>query len=112
MFKRLVFIALAVTLVAASEKDLFIGNPGTGRLIRRDDVKVSETVLGKAKISKTFGIEGYNKITQIKALDQHTNGHGATVTVTAGGIDSAYVTLKFESEPFRSIDYVVEIYGV
>lgn len=51
-------------------------------------------------------------ITAIRAYDQHTNGNGANVTITAGGINNTTVTLRLRSQRGHRILFQVEIYTI
>ncbi|OXU24854.1 hypothetical protein TSAR_008649 [Trichomalopsis sarcophagae] len=107
------FVTLTVTLAVSLPNDVIAGSriPGD-RLIQREEVKKDASWVGmKVTITKTFEGDKYSKISQLRALDQHSNGHGATAKIIAGGVGFSYVTIKFESERFRGIDFVVELYG-
>ncbi|KAL7300532.1 hypothetical protein TKK_0006530 [Trichogramma kaykai] len=112
----LVCVLLAVvveTLAVTRPNDVFVGAriPGD-RIIQRERIVKDASKIGrKAIVSKTFSGDGYSNITYIRALDQHTNGHGATATIISGGTGFKFVTMKFKSERFRGIDFVVELYG-
>lgn len=111
------FATLAVSALsestAASKNDLVIGQREEGdSLLNRSFIKKDASWFGRVvTFTKTFTGNGVSTITQVKALDQHKNGHGASAKVIAGGVDHVYVTLRLESERYRHIDFVVEIYG-
>ncbi|OXU24850.1 hypothetical protein TSAR_008645 [Trichomalopsis sarcophagae] len=112
-----IFATLAVSAqsesTVARHNDLVIGRRVEGDyLLNRSFIKKDASWIGKVvTFTKTFTGDGVSTITQIKALDQHENGHGASAKVIAGGVDYLYVTLRLESERYRHIDFVVEIYG-
>jgi hypothetical protein len=107
------FATLYLTLVAAIPNDLTVGAREPGDfLLQREHVEKEESYLGKVvTVTKTLPGDGVSRITQIKALDQHQNGYGAHASIIAGGIGQSYVTIKFESERFRSIDFIIDLYG-
>lgn len=107
------FATIAITAAASLPNDLIIGSSDPqAHLIQRESIKHDASKIGKiVTVTKTFNGNNFSKITMVRALDQHRNGHGATARLISGGLGQAYVTLKFESERFRSIDFVVEVYG-
>ena len=99
----------------ASEKKsnhLILGSriPGDHLLERHLIVRESEW-FRKVKENQIFNGDGHSKITEIRALDQKTNGNGATATVTSGGVGQDFVTINFKSKRGHGINFVVEIFG-
>ncbi|KAL7304490.1 hypothetical protein TKK_0003282 [Trichogramma kaykai] len=119
MSKSMKLSALLVLCLAAAlaeaRNDLVIGvRQPNDFLIQRELVQKDADVsaLGiRTSYERTFTGNNISNITMIRALDQHDNGHGATAQIVGGGVGFKYVTIKFKSELFRGIDFVVEIYG-
>ena len=91
---------------------LFLGSRVWGdKLIEKKIVKKSSSILQivKEKISMTG--DGRSNITMIQALDQKTNGNGATAVLEAGGPGHNFATLSFKSKRGHGINFVVEVYG-
>ena len=112
-FSKLVLLCLfaLVATVISLPNDLMIGTRIRGdELVQKEVIEKSYSLFGSVEIDKTFN--GYSKITMIRAIDRSTNGHGAKVTVIAGGVGQAFVTLHFQSESVRGIDFEVEIYAI
>ncbi|XP_016843583.1 probable salivary secreted peptide [Nasonia vitripennis] len=117
--QRILFFTIFATLAVsaqsestvARQNDLVIGRRVEGDyLLNRSFIKKDASWIGKVvTFTKTFTGDGVSTITQVKALEQHENG--ASAKVIAGGVDYLYVTLRLESERYRHIDFVVEIYG-
>ncbi|XP_033212031.1 probable salivary secreted peptide [Belonocnema kinseyi] len=122
-FKYFILFVLAVYVTAApnfetkfddenKSHDLIVGYRVPGDwLLEKDDVLREKQFLQVVTLTKTFTGNGKSVITQIKALDQKTNGNGAYATVISGGVDQSYVTIKFKSQRNHGIRFKVEIYG-
>ncbi|XP_001599861.1 probable salivary secreted peptide [Nasonia vitripennis] len=110
VFILAVFATLAVTF---ANNDLIIGDHVAGdRLLQLEHIEKDAAWWGeKGSITRTFEGDTFAKITMVRALDKHDNGHGATAEIIAGGVGHSYVTIKFVSERLRGIDFIVEIYG-
>lgn len=112
--QHLIVLALFATLaVTFANHDLIIGDHVPGdRLLQVEQIEKDAAWWGeKSSITKTFEGDTFAKITMVRALDKHTNDHGATAEIIAGGVGYSYVTIKFVSERLRAIDFIVEIYG-
>ncbi|XP_014217816.1 probable salivary secreted peptide [Copidosoma floridanum] len=109
------FLAIIISNVTADvlpQNNLIVGELGDhDQLLERRKVEESFSLGIKKTISELFEGDRQTKITHIRALDQHENGHGAVATIKKGGIGLTYVEIEFESQPFRGIDFIVEIYG-
>ena len=109
----LVCLLAFVAVVSAGKNDLIIGHRVYGdRPIQTESIVMDASKIGRiVTITKTFSGNGYSTITQVQAIDRNASGHGAKVSLVAGGEGNKFVTLKFESERFRGIDFFVEIFG-
>lgn len=58
-----------------------------------------------------FRTPNYETITQVRALDQKTNGNGAYASITAGGPGNRNTTIRFKSQRGHGISFILEIYG-
>ncbi|NP_001155164.1 venom protein R precursor [Nasonia vitripennis] len=131
MARQLIFAALAVALAvvavnstpyyggayqqyaAAPNKshNLIIGNRQAGdRLVYQENIVKPSKWLQVIEVKKSFNITGY-LITQIRAMDQKTNGNGAIASRVDGGVGYSNVTLKFKSQRSHGINFVVQIYA-
>lgn len=133
MARQLIFVALAVALAvvavnstpyyggayynqqyaAAPNKshNLIIGNRQQGdRLIYQETIVKPSKWLQVIEVRKSINTTGYF-ITQIRALDQKTNGNGAIASLVNGGVGSSNVTLKFKSQRSHGINFLVQIYA-
>lgn len=117
---RLLFATLfAIVALTSAElpprpNDVIVGSrvPGDHVIGNIQHITKDASYIGKiVTVTKTFQGDGFSKITQIRALDQYSDGNGATAHFIAGGVGSNFVTIKFESQRFRGIDFVVELYG-
>ncbi|XP_046604699.1 probable salivary secreted peptide [Neodiprion virginianus] len=81
------------------------------RLLSQQVVRKSSSWLQIVTKEVTFHTLNRENITQVKALDQKTNGNGAYASITYGGPGNRNVTLRFKSQRGHGINFVVEIYG-
>ena len=81
-------------------------------LLQKEDVVKDKQFLQGVTLTKTFTGNGKSIITQIKALDQKTNGNGAYATIISGGVGESYVTIKFKSQRNHSIKFKVKLHFV
>ncbi|XP_076277364.1 putative salivary secreted peptide [Lasioglossum baleicum] len=127
--KLLVCLAIALIAVIATEvasipsydnyasanksHHLIVGSRVPGdRLILRQSVIEKSSWMQVISTTRTFNTTNtWEKITQVKALDQKTNGNGATASLLGGGPGSNYVTLKFKSKRGHGINFIVELYA-
>ncbi|KAJ8683972.1 hypothetical protein QAD02_019764 [Eretmocerus hayati] len=107
------FAASLSWIVIAVKNDLIIGERVQGdEQIKWKRIEVDASWTG-LPVTASENFTFINKtITQIRALDQHENGYGATAKLTSGGVNQTYCVLEFKSRYFRAIDFVVEIYGL
>lgn len=56
------------------------------------------------------GVINTRPIQAIRAYDLKTNGHGATATIVAGGINQTTVTVLFKSKRSRGIQFRLEVF--
>jgi FlaG/FlaF family flagellin (archaellin) len=91
--------------------NLIIGSRQPGdRLVYQENISKESQWLQIVEVQKTFNVSYYSRITQVRALDQKTNGNGATATCLANGPGFNNVTLKFKSKRGHGIRFVVELY--
>lgn len=111
----LTFALFLFTVSSASSNDLEIGirDPKFDRLWTKEPVVKKKIPVLPVTVeeTRTFTVPGNYVITQIRALDQKGNGHGAHAVLVAGGPNSSFVTLEFKSQRGHSIDFLVEVYA-
>ncbi|XP_012280800.1 probable salivary secreted peptide [Orussus abietinus] len=102
----------AAPVKANLSHNLILGSrlPGDRLIIRENIIKPSKW-LQVITVERTYNASKYERITQVKALDQKTNGNGAYATLKYGGPGNQNVTLKFKSQRGHGINFVVEIYA-
>ena len=110
-----VLILLAITAPSKASNDVVIGHRESGdELIHVENIRKYNLIpLMQVTIEKTYA--GDETITQIKALDMDKNSRGGTAVVTAGGVGSNLVTIKFTNKLSlapTAIDFKVKIYGI
>ncbi|XP_046735893.1 probable salivary secreted peptide [Diprion similis] len=99
-------------LPANASHNLILGERKFGdRLLIRQAVVKSSAWLQIVKEDVTFHTLNRENITQVKALDQKTNGNGAYPSITYGGPANHNVTIHFKSQRGHGINFIVEIYG-
>uniref|UniRef100_A0A6V7ISY8 Salivary secreted peptide n=1 Tax=Bracon brevicornis TaxID=1563983 RepID=A0A6V7ISY8_9HYME len=91
---------------------LIVGSrlPGD-RLTYQESIVKASSFLQVVKVVKTFNVSKYDRITQVLALDQKTNGNGAYAKVIGGGPGFSNVTLQFKSQRNHGINFLVQIYS-
>ncbi|KAG7206235.1 hypothetical protein KM043_003627 [Ampulex compressa] len=111
------FVALAcnVELGSASgdkSHHLVVGSrlPGD-KLSMKENIVKSSSWLRIVTVEKTFYVQTHERITQVQALDQKTNGNGAYASLVGGGPGHNFVTLRFKSQRSHGINFVVEIFS-
>ncbi|XP_015591251.1 probable salivary secreted peptide [Cephus cinctus] len=92
--------------------NLIVGSrlPGD-RLVRQQSVVRSSSWMQVTTWQQTFNATLYTYITQVRSLDQKTNGNGAQASLIAGGPGYNYVTLRFKSQRGHGINHVVQLYA-
>ena len=111
-----IFATIAIVLAYAEpieRHDLILGQRiiGDHEFVYEKVYEAASKIGQKLVIEKEFRNPAVRSITMIRVLDQNDSGHGAQVNITGGGVGYEYVKLRFKSERFRSIDFIVEIYG-
>ena len=81
------------------------------RLVYQENIVKPSKWLQVIEVTKSFGIGPAFAITQVRAMDQKTNGNGAIATRVAGGPGYSNITLKFKSQRGHGINFVVQVYG-
>nr|XP_003701609.1 PREDICTED: probable salivary secreted peptide [Megachile rotundata] len=81
------------------------------RLVLRQNVIKNSSWMQIVTEEKTFNVSRWDRITQVQALDQKTNGNGAYASLLKGGPGSNNVTLRFKSQRGHGINFVVELYA-
>lgn len=92
--------------------DLIIGYrmPGDRLILRQSIIKNSSW--GRIVTDeRTFNTTRFERITQVRALDQKTNGNGAYASILFGGPGWNNVTIRFKSQRGHGINFIVEIYS-
>ncbi|KAK0085231.1 hypothetical protein PV325_005566 [Microctonus aethiopoides] len=84
--------------------------PGDRLLLQQYIVK-SSSWMQITTVEKSFNVSRYEKITQIQALDQKSDGTGAYPSIVRGGPGTSNVTMKFKSQRSKGINFVVLIYA-
>lgn len=130
--KTIVFLpitALAISLLIAAQvnsapqsnlygsnnnksHDLVIGYrmPGDRLILRQSIIKNSSW--GRIVTDeRTFNTTRFERITQVRALDQKTNGNGAYASILFGGPGWNNVTIRFKSQRGHGINFIVEVYS-
>ena len=82
------------------------------KLIYEENISESYQISGKKKIiTRTIKAPANYVITQVRALDQITDGTGAEPTVTGGGPGLNQVSLRFKSQRWHGIYFRLEVYA-
>ncbi|XP_044006876.1 probable salivary secreted peptide [Aphidius gifuensis] len=84
--------------------------PGDRLTLQQSIVKTSSWAQ-ITSIEKNFNVSRYERITQVLACDQKTNGNGAYPSIIKGGPGGSNVTIKFKSQRGHGINFVVLIYS-
>ncbi|XP_043461987.1 probable salivary secreted peptide [Leptopilina heterotoma] len=91
---------------------LIVGSRLAGdKLVLRQNIQKNSSWMQVVVVEKTFNTTQFQRITQIAALDQKTNGNGAYASLTKGGPGTDKVTLKFKSQRGHGINFIVELYA-
>ncbi|PBC34605.1 salivary secreted peptide [Apis cerana cerana] len=92
--------------------DLVIGYrmPGDRLILRQSIIKNSSW--GRIVTDeRTFNTTRFERITQVRVLDQKTNGNGAYASILFGGPGWNNVTIRFKSQRGHGINFIVEVYS-
>lgn len=93
--------------------NLIVGarQPGDSLVLRQSVIK-SSSWMQIVTVQQTFNSTYYRpRITQIRALDQKTNGNGAFASLLNGGPGRNNVTMRFKSQRGHGINFIVELYA-
>ncbi|XP_063995091.1 probable salivary secreted peptide [Diachasmimorpha longicaudata] len=88
-----------------------------GRRLSGDSVTYQENIVKSSKlwqivtVQKTFYAARNERITQVVALDQKTNGNGAYASIVEGGPGRNDVTIRFKSQRGHGINFIVQLYS-
>ncbi|XP_044021240.1 probable salivary secreted peptide [Aphidius gifuensis] len=92
--------------------NLIVGSRVSGdRLTLQEYVYKSSSTLQIVTLEKNFTLAGNERITQIMALDQKTNGNGAFASLLQGGPGTNSAILRFKSQRGHSIKFEIQIYS-
>lgn len=82
------------------------------KLVNKQSVVKSSSILQIVKVQQTFyTLSERSRITEVRALDQKTNGNGAYASLIGGGPGANNVTLLFKSQRGHGINFIVEVYA-
>lgn len=103
----------AETFAVNKSNHLVVGNRQYGdKIIYNESIEEKYLITGqKLILNRTILAPNSYVITQIRALDKITDGTGAEPTVTGGGPDLTWVTLRFKSQRWHGIYFNVEVYA-
>uniref|UniRef100_A0A6V7IV41 Salivary secreted peptide n=1 Tax=Bracon brevicornis TaxID=1563983 RepID=A0A6V7IV41_9HYME len=108
--------ALASKPLAANNTNnshhLIVGSrlPGD-RLTYQENIIKSSSLWQVTTVEKTFKVPVRERITQVQALDQKTNGNGAYAKIIKGGPGFGNVTIQFKSQRNHGINFKVNLYS-
>ncbi|KAJ8668276.1 hypothetical protein QAD02_009939 [Eretmocerus hayati] len=63
-------------------------------------------------VEETFSVDERDNITLVRVLDKFTDGHGANPELIGGGPGFNNVAIRFTSQSWYGIDFLVEIYAL
>nr|WEY07726.1 putative salivary secreted peptide 2 [Ephestia kuehniella] len=105
----LLAICVITFVCVAESKDLIVGTNLSNRLLWQQKVEYNSIPLKKRVKEEFFSDPGQQIIKGIIARDlDHTD---STAIITAGGVGSSFVNLRFKSERGSGLNYQVEIYA-
>ncbi|XP_057323421.1 probable salivary secreted peptide [Microplitis mediator] len=81
------------------------------RLFFQEYIVKASSWLQVVSLEKTFSVGNFNRITQLQALDQKTNGNGAYAKIVKGGPGTSNVTIKFKSQRSHGINFRVLLFA-
>ncbi|XP_043483907.1 probable salivary secreted peptide [Leptopilina heterotoma] len=92
--------------------NFIVGSRLTGdRLVLRQNIQKNSSWMRIVTLEKTFNTTQYQRITQVAAYDQKSNGNGAYASLLNGGPGSDRATLRFKSQRGHGINFIVELYA-
>lgn len=97
---------------AEIRNDLRVGRKGEYDVLQiQEFLKKDWSIGGNVEAVFSFTNSVPKKISYIEILDQATNGHGAKPSIIRGGVGYNFVDIKFRSEVFRGINFLVNVYA-
>lgn len=97
---------------ANKSNNLIVGSRDYGdRMTLQEYVYKSSSILQIVTLEKNFELPANERITQVLALDQKTNGNGAFPSVTGGGPGHNNIKFRFKSQRGHSIKFFVQIFS-
>ncbi|XP_003426707.1 probable salivary secreted peptide [Nasonia vitripennis] len=101
------------TFAVNKSNHLVVGNRQYGdKIIYSENIEEKFLITGKKLIlNRTILAPNNYVITQVRALDKITDGTGAEPIVTGGGPDLTWVSLRFKSQRWHGIYFIVEVYA-
>lgn len=82
------------------------------KLIYQENINKKASIIGmKIILEKVINVPRDYVITEVRALDMMTDGTGAFVVVTGGGPGQESISLRFKSQRFHGIYFVVQVYA-
>ncbi|KAL7303296.1 hypothetical protein TKK_0004487 [Trichogramma kaykai] len=87
-----------------------VRQPGD-RLVYQESIVKPSKFLQVISVEKSFNVSNGYYLTQIRAMDQKTNGNGAFATRVRGGPGYNNVTLSFKSQRGHGINFLVQLYA-
>ncbi|XP_053612447.1 probable salivary secreted peptide [Plodia interpunctella] len=108
--KLVALSACVLIFVCVAEcKDLIVGTNLSNRLLWQQKVEYNAIPLKKRVKEEFYSDPGQQIIKGIIARD--LDHDDSSVTITAGGVGSSFVNLRFKSERGSGLNYQVEIYA-
>lgn len=77
-----------------------------------DTVENGPPAFGYVTVERNYYQFPAGKIINQIIVESRKNDHHGTAAIVYGGVGYSFVTLKFESELWRSLDYSIKIYAV
>ncbi|XP_003424275.1 probable salivary secreted peptide [Nasonia vitripennis] len=82
------------------------------KLMYQENINKRANIVGKKTIyEEVINVPRDHVITAVRALDMMTDGTGAFVVVTGGGPGQESVSLRFKSQRFHGIYFIVQVYA-
>lgn len=82
------------------------------KLVYQENINKKPNIVGKKTIhEEVINVPRGYVITEVRALDMITDGTGAFVIVSGGGPGQESVSLRFKSQRFHGIYFIVQVYA-
>ena len=121
-----VLVAVLATILVGAYADLFgnlakneshhlvVGNREKGdALVYQENIAEEYHVSGtKVIVERNVRAPENHMITQVRLLDQTSDGTGAEATITGGGPGAGGVNLRFKGQRWHGVYFRVEVYAV